>query len=97
MEQPAFALKVGEWAELDDAPGNILLLQVVKRSRRDLKEVSPQIEKTLQNQKLRAELEDLKKNSGIWMDEQYFAPPPRTPASTSQPKNSVQESSKGER
>ncbi len=69
MEQAAFATKVGEWAEIDNGPGNLVLLQVVKFSRRDLKEVSGQIEKKLQAEKLRAELEQLKKQSGVWMDE----------------------------
>jgi len=54
---------------------------LVKRSRLALKEVSPQIEKKLQAEKLREELDGLKKKSGIWMDEQYFRltrrhPPP---------------------
>jgi hypothetical protein len=91
MEQAVLALKEGEWAELNDSPGNLLLVQVVKRGRRDLKEVSPQIEKKLQAQKLKAELEDLKKKAGVWMDEAYFAPAPKTSAPSTQPKTSGQE------
>jgi parvulin-like peptidyl-prolyl isomerase len=86
LDEAAFALKEGGWTELNDAPGTFVFLQVVKRSRRDLKEVSPQIEKKLQAQKLKDEMSDLKKNAGIWMDEQYFAPPHST-----QPKTSAQE------
>jgi len=56
-----------------------------------LKEVSPQIEKKLQAQKLKDEMDDLKKKAGIWMDEQYFAPPPQKSVSSTQPTTSAQE------
>jgi len=85
----AFSLKEGEWTELNDAPGTYVFLQVVKRGRRDLKEVSPQIEKKLQAQKLRQELDTLKANAGIWMDEAYFAPASKTAGSSSQSKASA--------
>jgi parvulin-like peptidyl-prolyl isomerase len=55
MEQAVFPLKQGEWTELNDSPGTYVFLQVVKCSRRDLKDVSPQIEKKLQAQKLKDE------------------------------------------
>lgn len=83
MEKAAFALtKPGEWTVFEDTPTTLVLLQLVKRSRLDLKDVSPQIEKKLQAEKLRAELDELKKKSGIWMDEQYFAA--KAPASKTQ-------------
>jgi parvulin-like peptidyl-prolyl isomerase len=91
LEKAAFALKEGGWTELNDAPGTYVFLQVVARSRRDLKAVSPQIEKKLQAQKLRQELEDVKKNAGIWMDEEYFASPSQKPVASAQPKSSAQE------
>ncbi len=87
MEKVAFALKEGEWGELGDTPESLVLLQLTKRSRRELAEVSPSIEKKLLAQKLRAELEDLKKKTGIWMDEQYFAAP--KPVSDAQSKAAV--------
>jgi hypothetical protein len=74
MDKAAFALtKPGEWTVFEDTPTTLVMLQLVKRSRLDLKDVSPQIEKKLQAEKLRAEMDGLKKKSGIWMDEQYFA------------------------
>ncbi len=72
MEKVAFALKEGEWSEAEDTPAAALLIQLVKRDRRQLGEVRPRIEKTLQDDKMQAQLEDLKKKAGIWMDEQYF-------------------------
>ena len=90
LEEAAFALKQGGWTELNDAPGTFVFLQLVTRSRKGLKEVSPQIEKKLQAQKLKDELDDVKKKAGIWMDEQYFAPPQK-PVASMQPKTSAQE------
>ena len=63
MEATAFALKEGELTELEDAPGTFVFIRVVKRSRRDLKEVSPQIEKKLQAQKLKEELDRFEKEN----------------------------------
>ena len=89
LSEAAFALKQGEWTELNDAPGTYVFLQMVKHGRRDLKEVSPQIEKKLQAKKLRQELDGLKKNAGIWMDEEYFAPASKTAGSSAQSKASA--------
>jgi len=73
MQSRVFALKEGEFTELNDAPGTFVFIRVVKRGRRELREVSAQIEKKVQTQKLREELAELRKKTGIWMDEQYFA------------------------
>jgi PPIC-type PPIASE domain len=89
MEQATFPLKEGGWTEFNDSPGTYVFLQVVKRGRRDLKDVSPQIEKKLQAQKLKDELSDLKKKTGVWMDEAYFAPAAKTPGSSTQSKAAV--------
>jgi hypothetical protein len=79
MNDTAFSLKPGEWTEMNNGPGAYLFFQVVNRSRKDLPQVSAQIEKKLQNQKLKAELEGLKKKTGIWMDETYFVSRPEMP------------------
>src|ERR1019366_2625326 len=88
MAKPAFSIKEGEWALLDDNADALVLLQLVKRSRRDLKEMSPSIEKKLQGEKLKAQLDNLKKQSGIWLDQGYFAPAPTVPGSSTQPQTS---------
>src|SRR5664280_2899069 len=41
MAKAAFAIKEGEWVVLDDTSEALVLLQLVKRRRLDLKEVSP--------------------------------------------------------
>jgi parvulin-like peptidyl-prolyl isomerase len=72
MEKVAFALKPGEWSEVDDTPSRLLLIQLVNTDRRQLGQVSSRIEKNLQGEKMQALLDDLKKKAGIWMDERYF-------------------------
>jgi hypothetical protein len=72
MEKVAFALKPGEWSEVDDTPSRLLLIQLVSADRKQLGQVSSHIEKSLQGEKMQALLNDLKKKAGIWMDEQYF-------------------------
>jgi hypothetical protein len=88
MAKPAFSIKEGEWVVLDDNADTLVLLQLVKRSRRDLKEMSPSIEKKLQGEKLKAQLDNLKEQSGVWLDQGYFAPAPTKPGSSTQPQTS---------
>src|SRR5580700_1145313 len=96
MEKIAFALKQGEWAEVEDTPARLLIVQLVKPDRRQLGEVSRSIEKELQAQKMQALLDDLKKKAGIWMDEQYFgtavAPVPDAQRRNSDPPSELQKS-----
>jgi parvulin-like peptidyl-prolyl isomerase len=98
MEKVAFALKPGEWGEVEDTPAALLLVQLVKRERRQLGEVSSIIEKQLQGQKMQALLDDLKKKSGIWMDEEYFgtavAPVPDAQRRASNPPSELRKSAK---
>ncbi len=98
MEKAAFGLKEGEWAEVEDTPAALLLVQLVQRSRQQIGEVSAIIEKDLQGRKMEALLDDLKKKSGIWMDEQYFgtavAPVPGAQRRTSNPPSQLQKSAK---
>jgi len=102
MEKVTFALKQGEWAEVEDTPARLLMVQLVKLDRRQIGEVSGSIEKELQAQKMQALLDDLKKKAGIWMDEQYFgtavAPVPDAQRRASNPPSELQKSAtKGER
>jgi parvulin-like peptidyl-prolyl isomerase len=98
MEKVAFALKEGEWSEVEDTPARLLLIQLVKRNRQPLTQVSARIGKNLQDEKMEALLNNLKKNAGIWMDEQYFgtavAPVPSAERRISVPPTELQESAK---
>jgi hypothetical protein len=98
VEKVAFALKEGEWSEVEDTPARLLFIQLVKRDRQQLGEVSSRIEKNLQGEKMQALLDNLKKNAGIWMDEQYFgtavAPVPGARQRVSTPPSELRESAK---
>jgi hypothetical protein len=86
MDKAAFALtKEGEWKVFEDNDSSLVMLQLVKRDRIALKVVSPQIAKKLQAAKLRAELENLKKKTGVWLDDQYFAASAKSPDSSTHP------------
>ena len=76
MEKAVFALKDGEVSEIFDVPQALVILQVTAHKRAELKDVSPQIEQTVQKQKIDSAMGDLKKSITIWMDDQYFAAPP---------------------
>lgn len=97
MEKVAFSLKEGEWTQLGSHPDEYVFIQLVKRTRKDLNEVSTQIEKQLQAEQLREELDALKKKTGIWMDEQYFASKAPVPSSSTQPDASGQGKTGAER
>jgi len=98
MEKVAFGLKEGEWGEVEDTPARLLLIQLVKRDRQQLGQVSSIIEKDLQAETLQAMLDDLKKKAGIWMDEKYFgtavAPVPGAQRRISKPPSELQNSAK---
>lgn len=72
LEKQAFALKKGEWAEGEDTPDKIMLMHLVEHGTRSQAEVASLIEVRLQSQAMQAKLNELKKKSGIWMDESYF-------------------------
>jgi PPIC-type PPIASE domain len=100
MEKVAFALKMGEWSEVQDTSDSLILFQLVNRDRRQLGQVSSLVEKQLQGLKIQAMLDDLKKNAGIWMDEQYFgtavAPVPGAQRRISDPPSKLLKSGKKE-
>ena len=79
MQKTVFALKPGGWTEFDNSANTYIFVQLVQHGRRDLKDVSARIEKRLQEEKLRAELNELKTKTGIWMDESYFTSRPDMP------------------
>jgi len=98
MEKVAFALKEGEWAEVEDTPARLLMIQLVKHERQTLGQVSPHIKKELQEQKMQTLLDQLKGKTGIWMDEQYFGaaakPAPGAQRRASDPQSELQKSAK---
>lgn len=86
LEKATFDLKDGEVSEVVDTPQAFLVALVLKHHHLEQKEATTEIEKKLQRQKLDAELDDLKRKAGVWMDEDYFKNNPMaTPALTAPP------------
>ena len=79
MEKVAFALKDGEVSEPFDIPQAFILFQVSTHSHLDLKDATPDIEKALRQQKIEATMAEIKNSSHVWMDDLYFAGPPKPP------------------
>jgi hypothetical protein len=71
----AFDMKVGEWSQIADTPETLAMFVVVKKDRMTLAQATPEIERKMSAQKLREEMDALKKKTGVWMDEQYFSGP----------------------
>jgi hypothetical protein len=80
MEKVAFALKDGEVSEPQEVPQALVFIQVLGHGRVDLKDVTPEIERTMKQQKVDAALNGIKKNASVWMDDQYFAAPSKPAA-----------------
>jgi hypothetical protein len=72
LDKVAFTIKVGQWAEAEDTPDHVILVDLVARDRQPLSDVTSLIEKLVQGEKMQAKLDELKKKTGIWMDESYF-------------------------
>lgn len=72
LDKAAFSMKVGQWAEAQDTPDRIILIYLFARDREPLSDVTAQIEKLVQGEKMQATLDELKKKAGVWMDQQYF-------------------------
>lgn len=79
VDTAAFSLKDGEISQPIDMPQAVVIVQVTGHVHPEQKEVASEIESTLKQQKLEAKLEDLKKKSGVWIDEEYFTTAPATP------------------
>jgi hypothetical protein len=71
-QKEAFNLKPGEFSSVQNVGGTLALLQVVSRGRVELKDATQEIENTLRQQKLEAEIAQLKNKSNVWIDESYF-------------------------
>jgi hypothetical protein len=89
LNEAAFALQPGQWGVVEQTPDALVLIYVAKRYQQPLQSVSLIIEKKLQNQKLRNQMEDLKKSTGFWLDEQYFGASTPVSVSSTQPNPSA--------
>jgi parvulin-like peptidyl-prolyl isomerase len=80
LDKAAFQLKDGEISDPFETPQALVLVQVAGRRHLELKEASTEIENRLREQKVQAAIDELRSKTSVWMDEEYFAAPPATPA-----------------
>jgi len=80
LDKAAFQLKDGEISDTFETPQALVLVQVAGRRHLELKETSTEIENRLREQKVQAAIDELRSKTSVWMDEEYFAAPPATPA-----------------
>lgn len=76
LEKETFNLTNGGVSQIIDTPQAFIVVKVLERNQPELKDVASEIRVKLQRQRLDAEIEDMKKSYGIWMDEDYFKGPP---------------------
>ena len=72
LDKAAFTMKPGQWVEAEDTPDRKILIYLAGRDRQPLPEVSSLVSKLVQGEKMKKELEELRKKAGIWMNEDYF-------------------------
>jgi parvulin-like peptidyl-prolyl isomerase len=80
LDKAAFQLKDGAISDPFETPQALVLVQVAGRRHLELKDVSTEVENRLREQKVQAAIDELRNKTSVWMDEEYFAAPPGTPA-----------------
>ena len=89
LEKATFDVPDGGVSEIVDTPQAFIVVKVLAHQRPGLKEVAAEIKNKLGQQKVDAEIEAMKKNTAIWMDEEYFrGPVEATSGATTQPTSS---------
>jgi hypothetical protein len=73
LNQVAFTMKPGDWADAEDTPDHLILIYLEGRDRQPLPDVTSLVEKMVQGEKMEAKLDELKKKTGVWMDKGYFS------------------------
>jgi len=86
LQKATFNLPDGGVSEVVDTPQAFMVVKVLAHQRPELKDVEAEIQAKLQRQKLDAEIDAMKRKTGVWMDEDYFkGPVAAASASTTQP------------
>jgi hypothetical protein len=76
MDKVAWSLKDGEVSEIQKNPMNFYFIQVVKHDAPSVQDASKEIESKIKEEKFQKSLDSMKQQANIWLDPQYFAPPP---------------------
>jgi hypothetical protein len=90
LAKATFDVKDGGASDLVETPQAFMVVKVFGHRHPELKEVAMEIETKLRKQRLDAEIEELRKKAGVWMDEDYFKTEPLAKrASGAQPRASA--------
>lgn len=79
LQKTVMKLKPGGVSEPIEGPQGFLVLQLVKLSHPELKDISTQMGEKLRKEKIDAAMEELKRKDSIWMDDEYFSYNPPSP------------------
>ena len=74
LEKAIFDLPDGGISEIVDTAQALIVVKVLAHQRPELKEVTAEIRNKVQQQKLDAQIDAMKKKAGVWMDQEYFKP-----------------------
>jgi len=76
FEQAAFSLPIGQISEPIKTPFGYHIIKVEQKESKTFDEVRPEIEKKLRPELAKNEVEDLRKNANVTIDEGFFGPAP---------------------
>lgn len=89
LEKATFDVPDSGVSEIVDTPQAFIVVKVLAHQRPELKEVAAETKSKLQQQKMDAEIDAMKKKVDVWMDEAYFKKPvPAASAGATQPSSS---------
>jgi|SRR5215472_200081 len=74
LEKATFDLPDGGVSEIVDTAQALIVVKVLAHQHPELKEAMAEIRNKVQQQKLDAEVDAMKKKAGVWMDQEYFKP-----------------------
>ncbi|MDQ6663770.1 MAG: peptidylprolyl isomerase [Acidobacteriota bacterium] len=79
FEQAAFSLPIGQISEPVKTPFGYHIIKVEQKESKTFDEVRPEIEKKLRPELAKTEVEDLRKNANVIIDDSFFGPAPVVP------------------
>ena len=89
MDKTAWSMKDGDVSEIQKNPMNLYFIQVVKHDQPSVQDVSKEVEGKIKEEKFQKNLDAIKQQANVWLDPQYFAPPPGAkPDADAAPKSS---------
>jgi len=88
VEKVAFSIPVGDISEPVKSPLGYHIIKVEQREERTFEQVRPELERKLEGEKVRQEMEDLKTAAHVVLNPEFFGPAPAphpVPAATEHP------------